>query len=77
MTNGWNFFDQLVNKKRGYENIQNITTGSGNDHTTSCLLDYTDLIAKKLTAIDLSKQEKPDTDPKSHTSNKFHRKSRR
>ena len=40
MIDGINFFDQLVkNGKVTYENIRKITTGRGDDYTTSCLLD--------------------------------------
>ena len=48
-----------------YDNIRKIATDQGDDYTTGCLLDY--LYFKenyKLTAIDLSKQQKLDADSK-------------
>ena len=66
MTDGKSVFDQPVKSDmRAYDNIQKIETGQGDDYTTSCLLDY--LYFKehqKLIAIDLSKQQALDTDPK-------------
>ena len=66
MIDGKNFFDQPVkNDKVTYENIRKITIGQGDDYTTGCLLDYT-YVKKyyKMIAIDLSKQEALDADPK-------------
>ena len=41
MINGENFFDQPIkNDKVTYENIRKICTGSDDDYTTGCLLDY-------------------------------------
>ena len=61
-----NLFDQPVkNNKITYENIRKITTGQGDDYTTGCLLDYA--YSKnyyKMIAIDLSKQQVLDADPK-------------
>ena len=61
-----NFFDQPVkNNKITYENIRKIATGQGDDYTTGCLLDY--IYFKnhyKMIAVDLSKQQAPDPDPK-------------
>ena len=66
MIDGKNFFDQPVkNDKVTYENIRKITTGQGDDYTTGCLLDY--IYFKnhcKMIAIDLSKQQALDADPK-------------
>ena len=41
-----------------YYNIQNITTGQGDDYTIGCLLDYNYYFKKhySMIAIDLSKQ---------------------
>ena len=66
MIDGKNFFDQPVkNDKVTYENIRKITTGQGDDYTTGCLLDYTYLKKYyKMIAIDLSKQQALDADPK-------------
>ena len=66
MINGENFFDQPI-KNRGvtYENIRKIATGQGDDYTTGCLLDYpyfTDTY--KMIAVDLSKQQALDADPR-------------
>ena len=66
MTDGKNVFDQSVKSDmRAYDNIQKIETGQGDDYTTSCLLDYPYFKEyQKLIAIDLSKQQALDTDPK-------------
>ena len=59
-------FDQPVkNNKVTYENIRKIATGQGDDYTTGCLLDY--IYFKnycKMIAVDLSKEEALDADPK-------------
>ena len=61
-----NFFDQPVkNNKITYENIRKIATGQGDDYTTDCLLDY--IYFKdyyKMIAVDLSKQQALNADPK-------------
>ena len=66
MTDGKNFFDQPVkNHKVTYEKIRKIATGQGDDYTTGCLLDY--ICFKKyykMVAVDLSKQQVLDADPK-------------
>ena len=66
MIDGKNVFDQPVkNNKTTYKNIRKIATGQGDDYTTGCLLDYAyfrDIY--KMIAIDLSKQEALDADPK-------------
>ena len=66
MIDGKNFFDQPVkNNKATYENIRKIATGQGDDYTTGCLLDY--IYFKnyyKMTAVDLSKQQALDAEPK-------------
>ena len=54
MIDGQNIFDQPVkNDLRTYDNIRKIAIGQGDDYTTSCL-----------PAIDLSKQQALDADPK-------------
>ena len=66
MIDGRNVFDQPIkNDLRTYDNTRNIATGQGDDYTTGCLLDYP-YFKKiyKLIAIDLSKQQKLDADPK-------------
>ena len=66
MTDGKIFLDQPAKiDMRTYENIQKIATGQGNDYTTSCLLDYNYFNNYyKIIAIDLSKQQALDVDPK-------------
>ena len=61
-----NFFDRPVkNDKVTYETIKKISTGQGDDYTTDCLLDYTYFKKYyKMIAIDLSKQQALDADPK-------------
>ena len=64
--NGENFFDQPIkNNKVIYENIRKIATGQGDDYTTGCLLDYSYFAdTYKMIAVDLSKQEALDADPR-------------
>ena len=66
MIDGKNFFDQPVkNDKVTNETIRKIASGQGDDYTTGCLLDY--IYFKnyyKMIAIDLSKQQALDADPK-------------
>ena len=66
MIGGKNFFDQPINSMtETYENITKIAIGQGDDYTTGCLLDY--LYFKdhyKMIAIDLSKQQALDTEPR-------------
>ena len=66
MIDGKNLFDQPINNMiKTYENIRKITTGQGDDYTTGCLLDYIYLKKYyKMIAIDLSKQQALDADPK-------------
>ena len=41
MVDGKNVFDQLINNDINiYINIRKITIGQGDNHATSCLLDY-------------------------------------
>ena len=66
MINGENFFDQPIkNNKVTYENIRKIATGQGDDYTTGCLLDYSYFAdTYKMIAVDLSKQQVLDADPR-------------
>ena len=66
MIDGRNFFDQPKNSmNKTYENIRKITTGKGDDYTTGFLLNYSYLKENyKLIAIDLSKQQELDADPR-------------
>ena len=51
--------------KQRTENISKIATGQGDDYTTGCLLDYIYFNNyHKMIALDLSKQEALDGDPK-------------
>ena len=48
-----------------YKNIRKIAAGQGDDYTTGCLLDYSYFKDHyKLIAIDLSKQQALDADPR-------------
>ena len=66
MINGENFFDQPTkNNKVTYENIIKIAAGQGDDYTTGCLLDYSYFKnTYKMIAVDLSKQQALDADPR-------------
>ena len=66
MTDGKNFFDQPINNNfKTYENIRKITAGQGDDYTTGCLLDNIHFKNHyKIIAVDLSKQQALDADPK-------------
>ena len=64
--NGENFFDQPIkNNKITYDNIRKIATGQGDDYTTRCLLDYPYFKdTYKMVAVDLSKEQALDADPR-------------
>ena len=66
MIDGKKIFDQPVkNDKVTYENIRKIAIGQGDDYTTGCLQDYTYFKkCYKMIAIDLSKQQVLDADPR-------------
>ena len=66
MTDGKTFFDQTINSMaKTYEKIRKIATGQGDDYTTGCLLDYSYFKDHyKMIAIDLSKQQALDADPR-------------
>ena len=66
MIDGKNFFDQPVkDDKVTYENIRKIAIGQGDDYTTGSLLNYTYFKKYyKMIAIDLSKQQALDADPR-------------
>ena len=66
MINGENFFDQPM-KNRGitYDNIRKIAIGYGDDNTAGCLLDYPYFLdTYKMIAVDLSRQQALDADPR-------------
>ena len=66
MIDGQNVLNQPIKiHLKTYDNIRKFATGQGDDYTSGCLLDY--LYVKenyKLIAIDLSKQQALDADPK-------------
>ena len=66
MTDVQNVCDQPIrNDLITYDNIRQIATDQGDDDTTGCLLDY-NYFKKyyKMIAINLSKQQALDADPK-------------
>ena len=66
MINGENVLDQPIkNNKVTYENIRKIATGQRDDYTTASLLDYPYFMdTYKMIAVDLSKQQALDADPR-------------
>ena len=66
MINGKNVFDQSINRElKTYENIRRITTGQGDYYTTGCLLNYSYFTENcNIIAIDLSKQQVPNDNPR-------------
>ena len=66
MINGENFFSQPIKSNKViYGSIRKIATGQGDDYTTGCLLDYPYFKdSYKMIAIDLSKQQALDADPR-------------
>ena len=61
-----NFFDQPINNMiKTYQNIRKTTIGQGDDYTTGYLLDYSYFKKYyKMIAVNLSKQQALDADPK-------------
>ena len=58
-------FDQPIKKEiKTYENIRKSTTGQGDNYTKGCFLAYKFFTKHKMIAIDLSKQQALDVDPK-------------
>ena len=66
MINGEDVFDQPIkDDKVTYENITKIATGKGDDYTTGCLLHYQYFRDDyKMIAVDLSRQQALDADPR-------------
>ena len=65
MVDGWNFFDQSCQWKIMWKHMKTFETSQGDDYTTGCLLDYNYFKEHyKLIAVDLSKQQAFDADPK-------------
>ena len=64
---GRNVFDKPINNSiKTYESIRKIATGQGDDYATGCLLEYPYFKENyEMIAIDLSKQQAPDADPRS------------
>ena len=62
--NGKKIYDQAIDIKR-YEEIRKLATWQSENYTTGCLLDY-DYIKNRyrLIAVDLSRQNELDTNPK-------------
>ena len=60
------FFDQPVKHDiRKYDNMGKVSTSQEDDYTAGCLLDYNYFKEHyKMIAIDLSKQQELDSDPK-------------
>ena len=66
MINGENFFDQPINNNKvTYKNVRKIATGQGDAYKTGCLLDYPYFKdSYKMIAVDQSKQQALDADPR-------------
>ena len=66
MIDGKNFFDQAINSMtKTYENIGKIATGQGDNYTAGCLLYYPYFKNHyKMIAIDVSKLQALDADPR-------------
>ena len=66
MIDGRNVFDQPINSmSKTYENIRKIGTGKGDDYTSGRLLHYPYFKENyKMIAIDLSRQNELDEDPR-------------
>ena len=66
MTDGQKFLDEPIRKTvRTYDSIRKHATSQGDDYTTGCLLDYNYFKNYyTMTAIDSSKQQALDADPK-------------
>ena len=66
MINEENLFDQPIKyNKVTYENIRKVAIGKGDDYTNDCLLDYPYFRDNyKMIAVDLSRQQALDADPR-------------
>ena len=66
MSDGRNCFDPPINSmSKTYENVRKIATRKGDDFTTGCLLAYPYFKKNyKMIAIDLSRQNELDADPR-------------
>ena len=74
LIDGRNFYDQPINDKiRQYDETRKVATGKGDNYATGCLLDYKYFKEfYKLFAIDLSKQNELDADPRAIQQNEFY-----
>ena len=68
MIDSKNVFDHSINRElKTYENIGKIATGKGDDYTTCSLLDYSYFLKNcKMIAVDLSKQQVLDANPRAN-----------
>ena len=66
MIDGKNFFGQPIKENKvTYEKIRKFATGQGDDYATGCMLDYPYFkVSYKMIAVDLSKQQALDADPR-------------
>ena len=66
MINGENVFDQPIkDNKVTYKNIRKVAIGKGDDYINGCLLDYSYFRdSYKVIAVDLSRQQALDADPR-------------
>ena len=66
MINEENTFEQSIkDNKVTYKNIRKVASGKGDDYTAGCLLDYTYFRGSyKTIAVDLSRQQALDADPR-------------
>ena len=65
MINGEKFFDQPIKNNKLTKENRKIATGQGDDYTTGCLLDYSYFAdTYRMSAVDLSKQQALDADPR-------------
>ena len=78
MIDGRKVFDQPINSmSKTYENVREIATGKGDDYTSGCLLDYPYFKENyKMIAIDLSRQNELDADPRAIQQRNFYSKLR-
>ena len=66
LIDGRNFYDQPINDQiKKYDETRKVATGKGDDYTTGCLLDYQYFQDHyQLIAVNLSKQNELDADPR-------------
>ena len=65
MISGENVFDQPIKNNKLTNENRKIATGQGDDYPTGCLLDYPYFkYSYKMIAVDLSKQQALDADPR-------------